>query len=281
MGCKVNIPSKVVYDTLCVIPIKIGPTTAGHLSDSKIVYPFSSEVVLSTRNLIVLAFLNLIMLSFRLAGVSPVVRALANPYIFSVRTGFGANRPYSIRRTTTILAVRKDDTVTVIGDGQVTLGSTVVKANARKVRRLGTDKKVIAGFAGATADALTLFDRLETKVDEHPDQLLRACVNLAKDWRMDKYLRRLDATLLVCDSEISLYVTGNGDVLENPDGIIAIGSGSPYAIAAARALLSTSDLSSKDIAQRALAIAADLDIYTNHGFITDSITVGVDDSSSP
>lgn len=175
-------------------------------------------------------------------------------------------------RTTTVLAVRKNDTVTVIGDGQVTLGSTVVKPNARKVRRIGTDKKVIAGFAGGTADALTLLDRLETKIDEHPDQLLRACVNLAKDWRMDKYLRRLDATLLVVDGSISLYVTGNGDVLESPDGIIAIGSGSPYAIAAARALLHQSDLSSQEIAKHSLAIAADLDIYTNHGIISDSIT---------
>lgn len=172
---------------------------------------------------------------------------------------------------TTVLAVRKDATVTVVGDGQVTLGSTVVKPNARKVRRLGTEKKVIAGFAGATADALTLIDRLETKIDEHPDQLLRACVNLAKDWRMDKYLRRLDASLLVCDSSISLYVTGTGDVLESPDGIIAIGSGSPYAIAAARALLNNSTLSSQEIAERALSIAADLDIYTNHGIVSDSI----------
>lgn len=171
-----------------------------------------------------------------------------------------------------MLAVRRDDTVTVIGDGQVTLGSTVVKPNARKVRRLGTNRNVIAGFAGATADALTLIDRLETKIDEHPDQLLRACVNLAKDWRMDKYLRRLDASLLVCDSRISLYVTGNGDVLESADGVIAIGSGSQYAIAASRALLVDSDLSSGEIAKRALDIAAELDIYTNNGFISDSIT---------
>lgn len=182
------------------------------------------------------------------------------------------------RRTTTVLAVRKDNTVTVVGDGQVTLGTTVVKQNARKVRRLGSEKKVIAGFAGATADALTLIDRLETKIDEHPDQLLRACVNLAKDWRMDKYLRRLDASLLVCDSSISLYVTGNGDVLETPDGIIAIGSGSPYAIAAARALLQQSSLSSQDIARNALAIAADLDIYTNHDVISEHISA---ESSQP
>lgn len=183
-------------------------------------------------------------------------------------------------RTTTVLAVRRDDTVTVVGDGQVTLGSTVVKPNARKVRRLGSDKKVIAGFAGATADALTLIDRLETKIDEYPDQLLRACVNLAKDWRMDKYLRRLDASLLVCDGSISLYVTGNGDVLESPDGIIAIGSGSPYAIAASRALLQQTTLSSQQIAEKAISIAADLDIYTNHGLISDSITSVSEDSKS-
>lgn len=204
--------------------------------------------------------------------ISPLLRASirrsnsgfkSNPSI--VRANFG-------QRTTTVLAVRRDDTVTVIGDGQVTLGSTVVKPNARKVRRLGHDKNVIAGFAGATADALTLIDRLETKIDEHPNQLLRACVNLAKDWRMDKYLRRLEASLIVCDSSISLYVTGTGDVLESADGVIAIGSGSPYAIAAARALLSVSGLKSEDIAKRALTIAAELDIYTNDGFISDSIT---------
>lgn len=161
----------------------------------------------------------------------------------------------------------------VIGDGQVTLGTTVVKSNARKVRRLGDDKRVIAGFAGATADALTLIDRLESKLDEHPDQLLRACVNLAKDWRMDKYLRRLDATLLVCDENISLYVTGNGDVLESADGIIGIGSGSSYAIAAARALLPIDSIPAEEIAEKALSIAADLDIYTNRGFITETITI--------
>lgn len=177
-------------------------------------------------------------------------------------------------RNTTVLAVRKNDTVTVVGDGQVTLGSTVVKPNARKVRRLGSDKKVVAGFAGGTADALTLIDRLEAKIDEHPDhpdQLLRACVSLAKDWRMDKYLRRLDASLLVCDETISLYVTGTGDVLESADGIIGIGSGSSYAIAAARALLPIESIPAEDIAYKALTIAADLDIYTNHGFITETI----------
>lgn len=186
-----------------------------------------------------------------------------------------AQRQIQPSRSTTVIAVRKDDSVTVVGDGQVTLGATVVKPNARKVRRLGSEKKVIAGFAGATADALTLIDRLEGKLDEHPDhhdQLLRACVSLAKDWRMDKYLRRLDASLLVCDESISLYVTGTGDVLESPDGIIGIGSGSSYAIAAARALLPIDSMSAEDIAKKALTIAADLDIYTNHGFISESIS---------
>lgn len=150
----------------------------------------------------------------------------------------------------------------------------MVKPNARKVRRLGLDRKVIAGFAGATADALTLIDRLEAKIDEHPDhpdQLLRACVSLAKDWRMDKYLRRLDASILVCDETISLYVTGTGDVLESSDGIIGIGSGSSYAIAAAKALLPLDAFPAEQIAHKAIAIAADLDIYTNHGVITETI----------
>lgn len=182
---------------------------------------------------------------------------------------------YQPSRSTTVLAVRKDNSVTVVGDGQVTMGATVVKPNARKVRRLGSEKKVIAGFAGATADALTLIDRLEAKIDEHPDhpdQLLRACVSLAKDWRMDKYLRRLDASLLVCDESISLYVSGTGDVLESPDGIIGIGSGSSHAIAAARALLPIDSMPAEEIALKALAIAADLDIYTNHGVISESIS---------
>lgn len=211
----------------------------------------------------------------RLGGskiISALVRASTLYSITSLKNNSSINCTNFGRRTTTVLAVRRDDTVTVIGDGQVTLGSTVVKPNARKVRRLGHDKNVIAGFAGATADALTLIDRLETRIDEHPNQLLRACVNLAKDWRMDKYLRRLEASLIVCDSSISLYVTGTGDVLESADGVIAIGSGSAYAVAAARALLPISDLTSEDIAKRALLIAADLDIYTNTGFISDSIT---------
>ncbi|HIM46851.1 MAG TPA: ATP-dependent protease subunit HslV, partial [Alphaproteobacteria bacterium] len=136
---------------------------------------------------------------------------------------------------TTILSVRKGDTVVVAGDGQVTLGQTVIKSNARKVRRLG-DGSIIAGFAGATADAFTLFERLEGKLEQHPGQLMRACVELAKDWRTDRYLRRLEAMMAVADADVSLVLTGTGDVLEPEDGLIAIGSGGNYALAAARAL---------------------------------------------
>jgi ATP-dependent HslUV protease, peptidase subunit HslV len=184
-----------------------------------------------------------------------------------------AASPY---RGTTVLAVRKDGEVCVVGDGQVTMGGFVVKNNARKVRRLGPDDRVIAGFAGATADALALFERLEAKLDEHPDQLLRACVSLAKDWRMDKYLRRLDAMLLVCDKDMSLYLTGTGDVLEPPDGVIGIGSGGTYAVAAARALVPVHTLDGRPmnaeaIARRSMDIAADLCIYTNTHFIVETI----------
>lgn len=151
------------------------------------------------------------------------------------------------------------------------MGSSVVKNNARKVRRLGPNDRVIAGFAGATADALTLFERLESKLEEHPEQLLRACVSLAKDWRMDKYLRRLDAMLLVCDRDISLYLTGTGDVLEPPDGVIGIGSGGTYAVAAARALMPVDGKSAQAIAQDAMRIASDLCIYTNSNFVVETI----------
>lgn len=175
-------------------------------------------------------------------------------------------------RGTTILSVRKNDSVAVVGDGQISMGNMVVKPNAKKVRRLGPEDMVIAGFAGATADALTLFERLESKIDEHPDQLLRACVSLAKEWRMDKYLRRLDAVLLVCDRNISLQVTGTGDVLEpSADGIIGIGSGSAFAIAAARALVPIPNMSAEEIAQKSLEIAADLCVYTNRNLIVETI----------
>lgn len=162
---------------------------------------------------------------------------------------------------TTIIAVRKDGKVAMAGDGQVSMGNTIVKGNARKVRRLAKGN-IIAGFAGATADAFTLFERLEAKLETHPGNLTRACVELAKDWRTDRYLRRLEALLAVADAQVSLLVTGNGDVLEPEDGIIAIGSGGNFALAAARALIDT-DHSAEEIARRAMAIAAKICVFTN------------------
>ncbi len=171
---------------------------------------------------------------------------------------------------TTILSVRKGGQVVVAGDGQVSLGSTVVKANARKVRRLGPDGSVIGGFAGATADAFTLFDRLEAKLERHPGQLMRAAVELAKDWRTDRYLRRLEAMMAVADKNVTLILTGTGDVLEPADGIAAIGSGGNYALAAARALIDT-DKSAEEIAWRAMKIAAEVCVYTNDNIILESL----------
>ena len=171
---------------------------------------------------------------------------------------------------TTILAVRKDGKIVVAGDGQVTLGQQVLKHNARKVRRL-SDGKVIAGFAGATADAFTLFERLEAKLDKHGQQLTRACVELAKDWRTDRYLRRLEAMLAVADGEVSLIVSGTGDVLEPEDGLIGIGSGGNYALAAARALIDQPDMDAEAIARKAMKIAGDICIYTNHNVILESL----------
>lgn len=165
-------------------------------------------------------------------------------------------------RGTTIISVRKGNDVVIAGDGQVSMGHTVLKDNARKVRRLGKKEEIIAGFAGATADAFTLFERLEAKLEAHPGQLTRACVELAKDWRTDRYLRRLEALMAVCDKETSLILTGNGDVVEPKHGIIGIGSGGNYALAAARALYDQ-DLSAEEIARRALKIAADICVYTN------------------
>ena len=164
---------------------------------------------------------------------------------------------------TTILSVRRGASVALGGDGQVTLGNVVVKATARKVRRIYNDR-VLAGFAGATADAFTLFERFEAKLDKHQGNLMRSAVELAKDWRTDRILRRLEAMLAVADREHSLIITGMGDVLEPEHGIVAIGSGGPYAQAAAKALLENSSLSAKDIVEKSLAIAADLCIYTNH-----------------
>ena len=174
-------------------------------------------------------------------------------------------------RSTTILSIRKGPAVIVAGDGQVTLGNTVMKANARKVRRLGKGA-VIAGFAGATADAFALFERLEAKLDQHPGNLARACVELAKDWRTDRYLRRLEAMMAVADAQTSLILSGTGDVVEPEDGLIGIGSGGPYALAAARALLPL-DFSAEEIARRAMKIAADICIYTNENVTIESLSV--------
>ena len=171
---------------------------------------------------------------------------------------------------TTILSVRKGGKVAIAGDGQVSLGSTVLKSNARKIRKLG-DGSIIGGFAGATADAFTLFERLESKLDQYPNQLMRACVELAKDWRTDKYLRRLEAMMIVIDKDVSLVLTGNGDVLEPEDGIIGIGSGGNYALAAARALVSVKGIEVVEIVKRSMKIAADLCVYTNNNVIIETI----------
>ena len=171
---------------------------------------------------------------------------------------------------TTILSVRKGGQVVVAGDGQVTLGQTIIKSNARKVRRLG-DGSVIAGFAGATADALTLFERLEAKLEQHPGQLTRACVELAKDWRTDRYLRRLEAMMAVADKTVSLVLTGTGDVLEPEDALIGIGSGGNYALSAARALLPLDGFDAETIARRAMEIAAQVCVYTNNNVIIEKL----------
>src|SRR5471032_3163002 len=171
---------------------------------------------------------------------------------------------------TTILCLRKAGTVVVAGDGQVSMGNTIVKSNAKKLRRLGGGT-VIAGFAGATADAFALFERLEAKLEKHQGQLTRACVELAKDWRTDRYLRRLEAMMAVADAEVSLVLTGNGDVLEPERGIIGIGSGGVYALAAARALIDVDGLEAEEIARRAMAIAAEICVYTNTNLTIESI----------
>ncbi|HSD33779.1 MAG TPA: ATP-dependent protease subunit HslV [Alphaproteobacteria bacterium] len=171
---------------------------------------------------------------------------------------------------TTILSVRKNGAVVVAGDGQVTFGQTVIKSNAKKVRRLGKGD-VIAGFAGATADAFTLFERLEAKLEQHPGQLTRACVELAKDWRTDRYLRRLEAMMAVADRTVSLVLTGTGDVLEPEDGLIGIGSGGGYALSAARALMSVEALDAETIARRAMKIAAEICVYTNETIVVEKL----------
>ena len=174
---------------------------------------------------------------------------------------------------TTILTVRKGDKVVIAGDGQVSLGQTVMKSNARKVRTLGKGN-VISGFAGATADAFTLFERLEAKLDQYPEQLVRACVDLAKDWRTDRYLRRLEAMMLVADRNATLVLTGTGDVLEPEMDVMGIGSGGNYALAAARALYET-DMDAETIARKAMDIAADICVYTNKNIIIEALPSAV------
>jgi ATP-dependent HslUV protease subunit HslV len=170
---------------------------------------------------------------------------------------------------TTILTVRKAGKVVIAGDGQVSLGSTVIKANARKVRSVGKGD-VIGGFAGATADAFTLFERLENKLEQYPGQLTRACVELAKDWRTDRYLRRLEAMMIVADKQVTLVLTGTGDVLEPEGGVMGIGSGGNYALAAAKALVDTS-LGAEEIARKAMAIAAEICVYTNTKVVIEAL----------
>merc|ERR1712205_302639 len=178
---------------------------------------------------------------------------------------------------TTILSVRKNGKVVIAGDGQVTLGQSIVmKPNAKKFRRLGDG--VISGFAGSTADAITLFERLETKIEEYPGQLLRSCVELAKAWRTDKFLRRLDALMIVSDKEVSLMITGTVDVLEPVDGILAIGSGGSYALAAARALHDVDSLDAETIARKAMQVAGDMCVFTNHNLVVE--TLDSDDTST-
>jgi ATP-dependent HslUV protease subunit HslV len=170
---------------------------------------------------------------------------------------------------TTIVTVRKGGKVVIAGDGQVSLGQTIMKGNAKKVRRIGKGN-VIAGFAGATADAFTLLERLESKLEQYPEQLTRACVELAKDWRTDRYLRRLEAMMLVADKQVTLALTGTGDVLEPEHGVMAIGSGGNYALAAARALIDT-DKDAEEIALKAMQIASDICVYTNNNFVVETI----------
>ena len=171
---------------------------------------------------------------------------------------------------TTILSVRKNGKVVIAGDGQVSIGSTVVKSTAKKIRRIGNGGEILAGFAGSTADALTLFERLESKLEKHPKQLLRACVELAKDWRTDRYLRKLEAMMLVADKDYSLILTGMGDVLEPEGGVMGIGSGGNYALAAARALYD-SDLDAETIVRKSMKIAADICVYTNENITLESL----------
>ena len=176
-------------------------------------------------------------------------------------------------KSTTIIGIRKDNLVVIAGDGQASLGNTIMKANVKKIRKLGTDNSVISGFAGSTADAFALFERLETKLDQYKNQLKRACVELAKDWRTDRYLRKLEAMMIVADKEVSLLLSGTGDVIESDDGILAIGSGGPYANSAAKALLKHTSMNAKEIAIESLNIAADICVYTNHNIASETIEI--------
>ena len=176
-------------------------------------------------------------------------------------------------KSTTIIGIRKDNLVVIAGDGQASFGNTIMKANVKKVRRLGTDNSVISGFAGSTADAFALFERLEGKLDQYKNQLKRACVELAKDWRTDRYLRRLEAMMIVADKNISLLLSGTGDVIESDDGILAIGSGGPYANSAAKALIKNTKMNAKEIALESLNIAADICVYTNHNIVSETIEI--------
>jgi ATP-dependent HslUV protease subunit HslV len=188
------------------------------------------------------------------------------------RTPFFGDKRVEQFRGTTILSVRRNNTVVIGGDGQVTMGNTIMKGNARKVRRLYNDR-VIAGFAGGTADAFTLFELFEGKLEEHSGQLTRAAVELAKEWRTNKMLRHLEALLAVADKETSLIISGNGDVIKPENSLMAIGSGGPYAQAAARALLENSELDARTITERALGIAADICIYTNRQRTIEELSV--------
>ena len=174
-------------------------------------------------------------------------------------------------KSTTIIGIRTSSEVVIAGDGQASLGPTILKSKVRKVRRLGKSQDVIAGFAGSTADAFALFERLESKLEKHTAQLQRACVELAKDWRTDRYLRRLEAMMIVADKSVSLLVSGNGDVIESDDGILGIGSGGPYAISAAKALMLDKKLDASLIAEKSLKIAADICVYTNHNVVLEKI----------
>ena len=179
----------------------------------------------------------------------------------------------NIIKSTTIIGIRKDNLVVIAGDGQASLGNTIMKANVKKIRKLGTSNSVISGFAGSTADSFALFERLESKLDQYKNQLKRACVELAKDWRTDRYLRKLEAMMIVADKEVSLLLSGTGDVIESDDGILAIGSGGPYANSAAKALLKHTSMNAKDVATESLNIAADICIYTNHNIISETIEI--------